>query len=175
MNSIIRKGEFRMSLLKLKEAAVPAIAGGLAIMIMLVIGDASSLTLLMAPFGATCVLAFALPDSPQAQPRSIIGGHLISTLIGMVILQTAGAHTWSLAAAVGVSIYLMKLTRTVHPPAGADPLVVLLSGASWSFLITPVLIGTLLITVTAWLYRTVLARRLPKPIFAKKEKVRSLS
>lgn len=148
-----------MYLARWKEAAVPSIGGGLAVMLMLVIGDASSLTLLMAPFGATCVLVFGLPDSPLAQPRSVIGGHVLSTIVGLVLLHTAGSHTWSLAAAVGLSIYLMMLTKTVHPPAGADPLVVLLSGPSWSFLITPVLMGTLLIAASAWLYRRAVARR----------------
>ncbi|WP_036719569.1 HPP family protein [Paenibacillus harenae] len=134
-----------------------AAAGGtLAIALLLYLGDAVSLTFLMAPFGASCVIAFVLPESPLAKPRSIIGGHIISTAIGLAILHLVGTSIWSMAFSVGLSILLMQYTRTVHPPAGADPLVVLLSGASWSFLVTPVLIGAVLISVSAYLYRKVL-------------------
>ncbi|MFC0212328.1 HPP family protein [Paenibacillus chartarius] len=106
----------------------------------------------MAPFGATCVLAFGLPDSPLAQPRNIVGGHLLSTAIGLLTLACFGSHPWSLALGVALAIAAMHLTRTVHPPAGADPLLVMLSGAGWSFLLTPVLAGSVLIVAAAWLY-----------------------
>ncbi|WP_281889697.1 HPP family protein [Paenibacillus sp. YYML68] len=118
--------------------------------------------LVMAPLGASCVLAFALPDSPLAQPRSIVGGHLLSTVIGLVLLHTAGSHTWSAALGVGLAIVLMQRTRTLHPPAGADPLVVLLGGsssASWSFLVTPALLGSALIVAVAWAYHRLGSKR----------------
>ncbi|WNR46971.1 HPP family protein [Paenibacillus roseipurpureus] len=103
----------------------------------------------MAPFGASYVIAFALPQSPLAQPRSLIGGHVLSTLVGLCALSAFGVHTWSLALAVGAAITLMQLTRTLHPPAGADPLLVMLTGAGWSFLLTPVLLGAALIVLVA--------------------------
>ncbi|GIZ16513.1 hypothetical protein RCZ15_24140 [Capnocytophaga catalasegens] len=80
----------------------------------------------MAPFGATCVLAFGVPNSPLAQPRNIIGGHLISTLIELLCLYLPGNQWYSLALGVGLSIGIMQLTKTTHPPAGADPIVVIL-------------------------------------------------
>jgi len=105
---------------------------------------------LMAPFGASCVLAFGLPDSPLAQPRSIVGGHLIATLVGLVVLHTLGDAWWAAAMAVGLALALMQLTRTVHAPAGADPLVVLAAHAPFQFLLTPVLAGSLAIAAVAW-------------------------
>ncbi|WP_369688942.1 HPP family protein [Bacillus sp. FJAT-26390] len=113
----------------------------------------------MAPFGASCVIAFALPESPLAKPRSIVGGHLISTGVGLAMLQLFGTSTWSLALSVGLAILLMQYTKTVHPPAGADPLVVIISGASWSFLITPVLLGAVIIALAAYVYRRMLAAK----------------
>lgn len=137
---------------QLLRLAVPGFGGCIAIWLALGIGGTAGLTLVMAPFGATCVLAFALPASPLAQPRNIVGGHLVSTLIGLAFLELAGAHAWSMGLAVGLAILAMQLTRTIHPPAGADPLVVMLSGAGWSFLWSPVLLGSLLIVLVAWIY-----------------------
>lgn len=105
---------------------------------------------LMAPFGASCVLAFGMPDSPLAQPRSIIGGHLVATLIGLIVLYTLGDSWWACALAVGLALAAMQQTRTLHAPAGANPLVVIVAGAPFSFLITPVLLGSIVIVVVAW-------------------------
>ncbi len=115
--------------------------------------------LLIAPFGATCVLAFGVPDSPLAQPRNIIGGHLLSTLIGLICLQIFGHQWWAMAIAVATAIAGMQWTRTVHPPAGADPLVVMLTGASWNFLLTPVLLGSIILAVCAVLFNNLIAER----------------
>lgn len=137
-----------------------AAAGGtIAIAILLLLGDVMSISLLMAPFGASCVIAFVLPDSPLAKARSIIGGHVISAGVGLVMLHLFGTSIWSLAFSVGLSILLMQYTRTVHPPAGADPLVVMLGGAGWSFLITPVLLGAVLIALAAYGYRKLLSSK----------------
>jgi CBS-domain-containing membrane protein len=131
---------------------IPGIGGFIAILLCSLLGDLARTSLLMAPFGASCVIAFALPQSPLAQPRSLIGGHVLSTLVGLCALTAFGVHSWSLALAVGAAITLMQLTRTLHPPAGADPLLVMLTGASWSFLLTPVLLGAALLVLVALVY-----------------------
>lgn len=105
----------------------------------------------MAPFGASCVLAFGLPDSPLAQPRSIVGGHLVASVVGLIVLNTLGDGWLAAGIAVGVALALMQLTRTVHAPAGADPLVVLASHAGADFLLTPVLAGSATIVLVALL------------------------
>lgn len=105
---------------------------------------------LMAPFGASCVLAFGMPDSPLAQPRNIIGGHVIATLVGLAVLYTLGDSWWSAALAVGLALAAMQQTRTLHAPAGANPLVVIASHAPLSFVVTPVLAGSLVIVAVAW-------------------------
>lgn len=104
---------------------------------------------LMAPFGASCVLAFGLPDSPLAQPRSLIGGHLVSSLVGLLLLHTLGPSWWAAGLAVGLALALMQLSRTVHAPAGADPLVLMAGHAGIEVLLTPVLAGSLLIVLVA--------------------------
>lgn len=101
------------------------------------------LPLVLGSFGASCVLLFGFPDSPFSQPRNVMGGHLLASLVGLVFLHLLGNAWWNMAPAAGCAIAGMQLTRTVHPPAGSNPLIVMLSGASWKFLITPTLCGVL--------------------------------
>ena len=105
------------------------------------------IALLMAPFGATTVLVFGVPDSPLAQPKNVILGHLLTAFVGVFFVQFIGVTPIYLALATGIAVSLMLVTKTTHPPAGANPLLIMLSGQSWGFLITPVLIGAIVIVL----------------------------
>lgn len=107
----------------------------------------SELVLLMAPFGATAVLVFGLPESPLAQPKNVIAGHLLTALIGVCFVEFVGVTPLTLALATGLAVSAMLLTNTTHPPAGANPLLVMLTGQSWFFLISPVLLGAIALVV----------------------------
>ena len=104
-------------------------------------------TLIMAPFGATVVIVFGLPKSPLAQPKNVILGHLITAFIGVFFVQFIGVSQIDLAIATGLGVSGMLLTKTTHPPAGANPLLIMMSGQSWLFLVTPVLIGAVIIVL----------------------------
>ncbi|BDD03338.1 HPP family protein [Aureibacter tunicatorum] len=139
------------------------IGGFIAIATVAFITANSNIPLIMAPFGATCVLAFGVPDSPLAQPRNIIGGHLISTLIGLICLYLFGNEWYSLAIGVGAAIAIMQLSGTTHPPAGADPLLVIMGGCTWEFIINPVFSGAIIITAIACLFNNMdKVRKYPK-------------
>lgn len=99
------------------------------------------ISLLMAPLGASAVLIFGVPASPLAQPRNVILGHLLTAVIGIVFVEIFEVNTLTLAMATGLAVSAMLLTKTTHPPAGANPLLIMLTGQSWAFLFTPVLIG----------------------------------
>lgn len=129
-----------------------ATGGAIAIAIVALLTHFTKSPFLMAPFGATCVLAFGVPNSPLAQPRNIIGGHLISTFIGVLCFYLLGNEWYSLALGVGLSIGIMQLTKTTHPPAGADPIVVILGAETFSFIINPVLSGAIVITIIALIF-----------------------
>ena len=86
--------------------------------------------LLMAPFGATSVLIFGVPDSPLAQPRNVIGGNFIAALVSLTILHLFGSSPWAMGMAVATAIGMMQLTGTLHPPSGAVALVVMMTKAS---------------------------------------------
>ena len=115
--------------------------------------------LLIAPFGASCVLVFALPQSPLAQPRNVIGGHLISTTVGLTVLSLFGGEPVAIGLAVGAAIAAMQLTGTLHPPAGADPIVVILAKAAWPFLFSPVLAGAVFIVIAGVVFHRTISRR----------------
>lgn len=101
----------------------------------------------MAPFGATAVLVFGVPTSPLARARNVIGGHLITAFIGVVFVNFVGVSPFEIAIASGLAISLMMLTRTVHPAAGANPILIMQSLQSWDFLVMPVLTGTVFIVL----------------------------
>lgn len=110
-----------------RAAAIAGLGGFIVIFALAELSKLSGAALLIAPFGASCVLVFALPASPLAQPRNVIGGHLVSTAVGLVAFMVFGTTPLGFATGVGLAIAAMLLTRTTHPPAGA----------SWSFLLAP--------------------------------------
>ncbi|XGV96154.1 MAG: HPP family protein [Leptolyngbya sp. BL-A-14] len=116
-----------------------------------------------APLGATAVLVFGVPDSPLAQPRNVIGGNLIAAIVCVTLVQVFGTSPLVMAIAVATTIKLMQLTRTVHPPAGAVALLGVLTHASWSYVVTPVLAGSVVIVFCTVLFNnTAPGRTYPK-------------
>jgi CBS-domain-containing membrane protein len=95
---------------------------------------------------------FGYPDVPFSQPRNVIIGHFLSSLVGLVFLKVFGYQWWSVALALGTAIALMMLTRTVHPPAGSNPVIIFLTHPSWQFLLFPTLVGTIIIVLIALVY-----------------------
>ncbi|MBM7046005.1 HPP family protein [Rhizobium lusitanum] len=143
----------------MRPAIISGAGGFLAIYSLSQLSSTLGVLLLVAPFGASSVLVFALPQSPLAQPKNVIGGHLISAFIGIAVFALLGAQPLSFALAVGLAIAAMQATDTLHPPAGADPIVVLATGGSWSFLAVPILAGTVLIVAAAYCYHRFVSRR----------------
>jgi len=108
----------------------------------------TGLAWLVPSFGASCALVFGVPDSPFAKPISVIGGHLVSSAVGLGTMALLGHGPLAMAVGVGLAIAAMLATRTMHPPAGGDPLIVIALSAGPSFLLTPILVGTVLISLS---------------------------
>lgn len=135
-------------------AAIAAVAG---------LFEGTAMPLVLGSFGASCVLVFGFPDSPFSQPRNVVIGHFIASLTGLVFLALFGPHWWSVAMAVGTTISLMMATRTVHPPAGSNPVIVYLVQPGWDFLVMPTLLGSLLLIGVTLLYNNLVREaRYPK-------------
>ena len=120
---------------------------------------ASRYPLAIIPFATSIVLVIGAPDAEAAQPRALVGGHVISTIVGLVVLQLTGPHAWAAAGAVGLAILAMYVSGTFHPPAGINPLLVVSHGLGWWFLLAPVLAGVLLLTLFAYAWHRWLCRR----------------
>lgn len=135
-----------------KNVALAWFGGVLAIAAIAQTGEQLSLSLILGSFGASCVLVFGFPELPFSQPRNVLVGHFLSSLIGLLFLTIVGPHWWSLALAVGTAIAAMMLTGTVHPPAGSNPVIVFLAQPAWSFLLFPTLAGALLLVLVALFY-----------------------
>jgi CBS-domain-containing membrane protein len=123
---------------------------------------------LLASLGGSCVILFGMPETEMAQPRSFIGGHLIATVTGLAFLHYGrpvfgGPPELWVIAAVATALLLMMATRTIHSPAGGNPIIVFYEGANWSFLLAPLAIGLLVLLAAALLFnRGGLSRNYPQ-------------
>ena len=113
---------------------------------------------LIPPFGASMVLVMSVHESPLAHPKNILFGHIFSALSGVVIFSILGSSFISLGLAVGLAIFLMMTTKTVHPPAGANPIIAILGAKDIGFIIMPVAIGASFIILFAIIYNKILNR-----------------
>jgi CBS-domain-containing membrane protein len=141
-----------------------AVGSFLAIGALAALSGKLDVMLLLGSFGASCVLLFGYPEAPFAQPANVIGGHVICTVLGLAALHWIGPQPWALALAVGCSIAAMMATRTVHPPAGSNPVIVFLGHSGWSLLLFPVLSGALILVLIAWLYNNAVGKT-PYPVY----------
>ncbi len=117
---------------------------------------------LLPSFGGSCVILFGMPRGAMAQPRSFVGGHALATLVGLACRSAQGLlggppEVWA-CAAVGLALAAMMATRTIHSPAGANPLVVFAEGAGWDFLLAPLLPGLAILFAVA-----LAGNNLPRP------------
>jgi CBS-domain-containing membrane protein len=135
-----------------KAVALAFVGGFLAIAVIALLAQSLHVALVLGSFGASCVLVFGYPDVPFSQPRNVIAGHLFSTLIGLAFVHLCGPHWWSVALAVGSAIAVMMLTRTVHPPAGSNPVIVFLMQPGWGFALFPTLAGAVILVLAALLF-----------------------
>jgi len=114
--------------------------------------------LMFVPFATSIVLVMGMPDAEPAQPRALVGGHLVATLVGLIVVKLTGPSPWAAAVAVGLSMAAMRLTGTFHPPAGIDPLVVVVNDMSWGFLFAPVAVGVLMLAAFAFVWQNLVRR-----------------
>jgi CBS-domain-containing membrane protein len=113
-------------------------------------------------FGASCVLLFGFPDVPFSRTRNVIGGHLLSSAVGLLFLHVLGPGWWAMAAAGASAAMLMMATDTVHPPAGSNPVIIFMAQPGWDFLVMPTLAGACLLVLVSRLYRLATRRRAAK-------------
>ena len=118
---------------------------------------------LIASFGASMVLLYGYPESPFAQPKNIFFGHLVTSLVGVFFLHFISLPIYLLIGlSVGVGVFLMILLKVVHPPAGGNPIIVIVGNVSVDYIINPVIIGSIIILIFGIvLNRLILRKKYP--------------
>ncbi|PRX98300.1 HPP family protein [Pontibacter ummariensis] len=120
---------------------------------------------LIGSFGASSVLVYGLINSPLAQPRNLIGGHLICALVGVSVHRLIPGELWlSSALAVSLSIVLMQATKTLHPPGGATALIANIGSEKirnlgFLYVFNPVLSGVIILLLVALVFNNITSRR----------------
>ena len=147
-----------------KKALVAGFFSAFTIGVLTILTFKSTIGLFLAgSFGSSMVLLFGFPESPFAQPRNVFFGHLITAMVGVIFVNLIPLPIYiSIALAVGVGIFLMILLNVVHPPAGGNPIIVIIGSVSFDYLILPIMSGCLIIISLAILInRFILKKKYP--------------
>ncbi|GGF70158.1 HPP family protein [Wenyingzhuangia marina] len=138
--------------------------------------------LLIGSFGASSVLIYGEIQSPLAQPRNLIGGHMISAFIGVTMFKLFPDMMWFTASlAVALSIVLMQVTKTMHPPGGATALIAVIGtekvkALGYLYVIAPVFIGVIILLLVALIFNNITShRRYPSKKITKTKFFKKLS
>ena len=103
---------------------------------------------LLASFGSSMVLLYGYPESPFAQPKNVFFGHLVTAVVGLVVLHFIPLPLFmTIPLAVGLGVGLMILFNVTHPPAGGNPIIVIVGSVSFDYLFSPVITGTIIIII----------------------------
>ena len=118
---------------------------------------------LIASFGSTMVILYGYPDSPFAQPKNIFFGHLATSLAGLFVLYFIPLPLYiNLPIAVGAGVALMIMLNITHPPAGGNPIIVIMGSVSLDYIINPIISGTIIVLIFGVvLNRLILKKKYP--------------
>ena len=119
---------------------------------------------LIASFGSSMVLLYGYPESPFAQPKNIFFGHLLTALVGVIILNFVPMPIFiTIPIAVGLGVGLMILFKVTHPPAGGNPIIVIIGSVSLDYLINPIITGSIIVLAFGIaINRFILKKKYPK-------------
>ena len=140
-----------MNVLEFKKSALAGVFSIITIgMLTLLTYKTEFGVFLLASFGSSMVLLYGYPESPFAQPKNVFFGHLVTSFIGLIVLHFVPLPIYlTIPLAVGFGVGLMILLNITHPPAGGNPIIVIIGGVSYEYLFSPVIIGSLIIIVFA--------------------------
>ena len=119
---------------------------------------------LVASFGSTMVLLYGYPESPFAHPKNIFFGHLVTATVGVIALTFIPLPEYILIPiAVGLGVFFMIMLNVTHPPAGGNPIIVIIGSASFDYLLSPVITGSVIIIIFGVvLNKLILKKNYPK-------------
>jgi len=142
-----------------KELILSTAGCFLSIGLIALISTNYNVPLVIPSFGASVILLYTACHVPMAQPRNVLGGHVISAFAGVSVYHLLGNNWWAVTLAVALAMALMTLTGTLHPPGGATAFVAVYSGQNLSFIFAPVFIGSIILILVALLINNLSSTR----------------
>ena len=114
---------------------------------------------LIASFGSTMVLLYGYPESPFAQPKNIFFGHLLTAFVGVLFVHIHLPIYISIPLAVGIGVGLMIFLGITHPPAGGNPIIVIIGGVSFNYLLSPIITGSVIVLIFGIILNRFIAKK----------------
>jgi CBS-domain-containing membrane protein len=141
-----------------KMMVAGAAGGSVAIGLMYLLSLQTEFPLAAIPFATSIVLVTGSPEALPARPRALVGGHILSAIVGVLAVKIAGPQAWVAALAVGLAMLAMLTTDSFHPPAGINPLIIVMNNMSWGFVLVPVAAGALLLLAYTFVWTNAVRR-----------------
>ena len=114
---------------------------------------------LIASFGSSMVLLYGYPESPFAQPKNIFFGHLLTAFVGVLFVYIPLPIYISIPFAVGIGVGLMIFLGITHPPAGGNPIIVIIGGVSFNYLLSPIISGSVIVLIFGIILNRFIAKK----------------
>ncbi|SCF79095.1 HPP family protein [Streptomyces sp. MnatMP-M17] len=143
----IRDGEGRKVPARPARAVSAAVTTSLGLAVLVAVGTLTHQTVLIPPLAATTAIITATPESPLAQPRHVIGGHLLSCLVSFGILALGWHGPWAAAVACGAACGFALVVKTAHPPAMATAVMIMLTGPPAGRFVPLLVVGAVLLVL----------------------------
>ena len=137
-----------------KQSILAAIGIVISIGLVSLLADTMHNQLLLAPFGATSIIAFLTPTAKYAMPKNIICSYIVTAIIGLLVASLLGHSWWTYALGLGLSLIFKKMFDIIHPPSAAIPIILIRAqeGTAFTLVLDSVLPGLLILVVIAIIY-----------------------
>ena len=160
----LKKGRNVQPSFRYKKILISFVGAFIAINILGIISIFKDQSLLIAPFGASTVLLFGVEESPLAQPRNLIMGNLFGGISAVFSFNYFGNNFFSCGLAVAIAIALGQFFRCLHPPAGAVAFLGVISKANLNFVLSPVLIGSIVLVIWGIIFNRIFNKKATYPV-----------
>ena len=127
-------------------------AAAIIITVLSVLSKLTGNPLIMGSFGASVFLLLAVPHSPFSQPKNLLIGHFVASLIGLICLNFISNDILALAVSICIVIAIMQIFDVAHPPAASNPIIIYLSSPDWLFILIPTLVGAFFLFIFAYCF-----------------------
>ena len=150
-----------MNNLNIKKSLIAAVFSTFTIGVLSLLTYKTSYGLfLIASFGSTMVLLYGYPESPFAKPKNIFFGHLLTAFVGVFFVNYVPLPIYVIIPlAVGAGVGLMIILNVTHPPAGGNPIIVIMGSVSFEYLISPVTSGSIIVIIFGVILNKFIAKR----------------